>query len=104
MAAIEQHHPPAQQPGARHLILTLIELINTVINQGFKFRMAELRFAAELVNKITAQRADNTPAFTFVRTWPQHLKGNTRQHYANNSANPVINKCAIVIAWRIRDR
>lgn len=53
MVAAEQHHAPAQQPGARFLILTLIELANAMVDQRFELAFALLRPFAQLIDKIS---------------------------------------------------
>jgi hypothetical protein len=50
---VEQHHAPAQQPAARQRILAVAELADVVIDQRFKFVLAMLRAAAELIDKVT---------------------------------------------------
>ena len=53
VGAVQQYHPPAQQPAASQRILALTELADMVIYQRFKFVLAVLGVAAELIDKVT---------------------------------------------------
>ncbi|MNK64361.1 hypothetical protein D3C87_835980 [compost metagenome] len=103
VAAVEQHHAPAQHPEPGALILPLTELADAVIDEGFKLALALPGPGGQLIDEVAAQGADEAAALAPVRAGSEDLERQSRHHDPQHLADAVVDEGLIVVARRVGD-